>query len=58
VRTAAATSEKLAALAERFREKLADPKDKDDKRWAKRCLDRIEARLAKKQRAIEWKLAH
>ena len=36
----------------KFRRKLDDPKDKDDKRWTRRWLTRYEKELAKKRRGL------
>lgn len=35
--------------------KLSDPKDKDDPRWVKRRLDRLDQAIAKKEKSAEHK---
>lgn len=37
---------------EKFRRKLADPRDKDDPSWTRRWLARYERELAKKQHGL------
>jgi hypothetical protein len=53
------TRRRLKKRLEEYRKsklrKLSDPKDKDDPRWVKRLVDRIEIEIAKKQTAIQHK---
>jgi len=45
----------LEQLVEKFINKLADPQDKDDKRWTKRWLGRLEREVARKHKMREHK---
>jgi hypothetical protein len=46
---------RVESRIERMVRKLADPSDKDDKRWVRRRLSELEAFLRKKQKARDHK---
>jgi hypothetical protein len=45
----------LETLIQRFRHKLTDPTDPDDKKWTVRWLRRFQREAAKKERGLEKK---
>jgi hypothetical protein len=52
-----AKKKQLRQTRKKLAHKLSNPKDSDDPRWVKRRIDRVDGRIAKKEKATEHKNA-